>query len=118
LVETDRAFLDEVSQQLPLEDDLFGEEWVHGDEHSLEFAAVMLGYHEKLATAKIAPFAVGGFGKPSKPSAPEDAEPEVARFIVALRDAVAKWEAQGKKVGFIASVDGAHVGTQFGDSTL
>jgi len=119
LVETDREFLDEIAQQLPLEDDLFGEEWVHGDEHSLEFTAVMLGYHEKLATAKTAPFAVGGFWQALKTKrSPEDAEPEVGRFIVALQNAVAKWEAQGKKVGFIASVDGAHVGTQFGDSTL
>jgi len=119
LVETDREFLDEISEQLPLEDDLFGEEWVHGDEHSLEFAAVMLGYHPKLASAKIAPFALGGFWDALKTkSAPEEAEPEVGRFIVALRRAVQKWEAAGKKVGFIASVDGAHVGTQFGDSTL
>lgn len=118
LVETDREFLDEISQQLPLEDDILGEEWVHGDEHSLEFTAVMLGYHEKLANAKIAPFAVGGFWESLKSkNAPEDAEPEVARFIAALRSAVEKWEAQGKKVGFIASVDGAHVGTQFGDPT-
>lgn len=118
LIETDRAFLDEISEQLPPEDDLFGEQWVHGDEHSLEFVAVMLGYHEKLPEAKIAPFAVGGFWDSLKTGrAPEDAEPEVSRFIVALRNAVAKWEAQGKKVGFIASVDGAHVGTQFGDST-
>ncbi len=118
LVETDREFLDEISEQLPLEDDLFGEEWVHGDEHSLEFTAVMLGYHEKLSNATIAPFAVGGFWDALKSrNAPEDAEPEVARFIVALRSAVEKWEAAGKKVGFIASVDGAHVGTQFGDST-
>jgi len=117
-VETDRAFLDEIDRQLPLEDDIYGEQWVHGDEHSLEFAAVMLGYHEKLAGAKIAPFAVGGFWDSLKSGrAPEDAEPEVARFIVALHNAVSKWEAQGKKVGFITSVDGAHVGTQFGDST-
>jgi hypothetical protein len=26
-----------------------------------------------------------------------------------------EWEARGQRVGFIASVDGAHVGTQFGD---
>ncbi len=118
VVETDRAFLHAIAEQLPPEDDLFAESWVHGDEHSLEFAAVLLGFHPSLASAKIAPFAVGGFWDALKTKrAPEEAEPEVARFVLALRGAVAQWEGQGKKVGFIASVDGAHVGTQFGDAT-
>ncbi len=118
LVETDREFLEEISQSLAPEDDMFAEQWVHGDEHSLEFSAVMLGFHEKLSSAKIVPFAVGGFWDALKSKrAPEDAEPEVTRFVAALRKTVLSWESKGKKVGFIVSVDGAHVGTQFGDAT-
>lgn len=118
LIETDTEFLDALDQSLPDDDDILAEEWVHGDEHSLEFTAVMLGYNEQLAKAKIAPFAVGGFWDSLKSKgAPEDAEPEVARFVAALRKTVLQWESRGKKVGFIASVDGAHVGSQFGDST-
>lgn len=118
LIETDLEFLNALDELLPEQDDIFAEEWVHGDEHSLEFTAVMLAYHDKLSSAKIAPFAVGGFWNALKSKqAPEDAEPEVARFVAALRKTVLQWESRGKKVGFIASVDGAHVGTQFGDST-
>lgn len=118
VIETDIEFMNALDQSLPDEDDILAEEWVHGDEHSLEFSAVMLGFHEKLAPAKIAPFAVGGFWEALKSKgSPEDAEPEVARFVAALRKTVLQWESRGKKVGFIASVDGAHVGTQFGDST-
>ena len=118
LIETDSEFLDALDQELPDDDDILAEEWVHGDEHSLEFAAVMLGYNEQLAKAKIAPFAVGGFWDSLKSKeAPEETEPEVARFVAALRKTVLQWESRGKKVGFIASVDGAHVGSQFGDST-
>lgn len=119
VVETDADFLGALDEQLPEQDDILAEEWVHGDEHSLEFAAVMLGFHEKLANAKIVPFAVGGFWDSLKTKqAPEEAEPEVARFVAALRKTVLQWESRGKKVGFIASVDGAHVGTQFGDTTV
>ncbi len=118
VIETDIEFMNALDQSLPTEDDILAEQWVHGDEHSLEFTAVMLGYHEKLRAAKIAPFAVGGFWDALKSKdSPEEAEPEVARFVAALRKTVLKWESRGKKVGFIASVDGAHVGTQFGDST-
>lgn len=97
---------------------MFAEEDIHKAEHSLEFSAVMLGYHQKLASAKIFAIACGGFWNSLRSGkAPEEDEPHVEEFIAALREVTQKHEQMGRKVGFIASVDGAHVGTQFGDAT-
>jgi AmmeMemoRadiSam system protein B len=94
------------------------EQYVHKDEHSIEFSAVFAGFWPELANAKIVPILCGGFWESLRAGAlPEDAEPEVAAFVDALREVVREHEARGRKIGFVASVDGAHVGTQFGDET-
>jgi len=94
------------------------EQLAHRDEHSVEFSAVFCQMFDELKPSKIVPILCGGFWESLQTRRlPEDAEPEVAQFIAALREVTRKHEASGKKVGFIASVDGAHVGTQFGDET-
>lgn len=94
------------------------EQAAHRDEHSVEFSAVFCQMFPELKPSKIVPILCGGFWRSLQSGqAPEDAEPEVAQFIAALREVTQKHEAAGKKIGFIASVDGAHVGTQFGDKT-
>jgi hypothetical protein len=73
---------------------------------------------DELKPSTIVPILCGGFWKSLQTrQLPEDAEAEAAQFIAALREVTRKHEANGKKIGFIASVDGAHVGTQFGDDT-
>lgn len=44
--------------------------------------------------------------------------PQIAEFVQALRATVEEHQARGKRIGLIASVDGAHVGSRFGDDEL
>jgi hypothetical protein len=95
---------------------LTDEQLSHKNEHSIEFAAVFSQMFDELKPSKIVPILCGGFWEALRTKkSPEEAEPEVRDFIAALRQVTQKHESQGKKIGFIASVDGAHVGTQFGD---
>ncbi len=94
------------------------EQNAHENEHSIEFSAVFCQMFDELKPSKIVPILCGGFWESLRQGeAPEAAEPDVAVFIDALREITRKHEDAGKKIGFIASVDGAHVGTQFGDDT-
>ncbi|MBW3637859.1 MAG: AmmeMemoRadiSam system protein B, partial [Armatimonadetes bacterium] len=97
---------------------LLEEQMTHKNEHSIEFSAVFAQMFPELKASKIVPILCGGFWESLQSGgAPESAEPEVGEFIAALRQITQKHERAGKKIGFIASVDGAHVGTQFGDDT-
>jgi hypothetical protein len=97
---------------------LLREQMAHQNEHSVEFSAVFCQMFDELKSSEIVPILCGGFWESLQTrQSPEIAEPEVAQFIAALREVTEKHEKAGKKVGFIASVDGAHVGTQFGDET-
>lgn len=112
----DLAFVGDLEQRLGPQ--LLREELVHKAEHSIEFAAVFSQMFPELKTASIVPILCGGFWESLRTGgAPETVEPEVGQFIAALREVTQLHEAHGKKIGFIASVDGAHVGTQFGDET-
>lgn len=97
---------------------MLAEAFAHKDEHSIEFAAVMCQHFPELKTAAIAPILCGWFWDSLRNGAPpETAQPHVGDFIQALREVTLEHESRGRKIGFIASVDGAHVGTQFGDDT-
>ena len=97
---------------------LLREQRAHQNEHSVEFSAVFCQMFDELKPSKIVPILCGGFWKSlQNGESPEIAEPEVEEFIAALREVTEKHEKAGQKIGFIASVDGAHVGTQFGDKT-
>ncbi|HEX8466107.1 MAG TPA: AmmeMemoRadiSam system protein B [Abditibacterium sp.] len=97
---------------------LTDEQLSHKNEHSIEFSAVFCQMFDELKSSKIVPILCGGFWESLRSrKLPEEAEPQVAQFIAALREVTEKHEAAGRKIGFIASVDGAHVGTQFGDQT-
>lgn len=97
---------------------LLAENFAHKDEHSIEFAAVLCQHFAELKNAQIVPILCGGFWESLRTGrAPEQAEPDVAALVEALREVTRQHEIAGRKIGFIASVDGAHVGTQFGDAT-
>ena len=97
---------------------LLAENFVHKDEHSIEFAAVLCQHFPELKSAQIVPILCGGFWESLRTGqSPESAQSDVAAFITALREVTQQHENAGRKIGFIASVDGAHVGTQFGDDT-
>lgn len=114
--ELDAAFLRDLETEIGPQ--LTREELSHKQEHSIEFAAVFSQLFPELRSSKIVPILCGGFWKSLRSGQrPEDAEPEVGKFIAALRDVTRAHESRGQKIGFIASVDGSHVGTQFGDDS-
>jgi MEMO1 family protein len=96
------------------------EQFAHKSEHSVEFVAVFLQYLEGLQTAHLVPILCGslhGEARLTSSSESPGERREVALFCAALRETVAEWEAQGRRVGLIASVDLAHIGSRFGDDT-
>jgi AmmeMemoRadiSam system protein B len=98
-----------------LGDQIFAEQYAHKNEHSIEFVAVFLQAIQQLSSAKIVPIICGGFFEELQNGSSPGSTPAIAEFIAALREVVRQHEANGKRVGLIASVDLAHVGSRFGD---
>ncbi len=94
--------------------DLFEGEFAHAGEHAIEFQAVYLR-SLRLAGEGAAPMVAilcdSLHSLVMPPYSPRDVA-VVADFVAALREAVAT---DGRRVTFIAAVDLAHVGPQFGD---
>jgi AmmeMemoRadiSam system protein B len=120
-VETDRDFtkrLQELSK-----DDLFADEYLHRTEHSLEFQVVflkyiaqrraeLLGHKEK--PFKMVPILVSSFHPMLQSRTLPENTPAVKSFLNAMQELLGQ---EKRKVCFVAGVDLAHVGRQFGDST-
>jgi MEMO1 family protein len=118
-VETDKTFvsrLQNISQQ-----DLFADEYLHRGEHSLEFQVVFLKYlaqrrAELLGVAErpfeIVPILVSSFHSMVASRTLPEMTPSVGTFLRAVRNLVEK---ENRQVCFVAGVDLAHVGRQFGD---
>ena len=111
----DRDFLSDLQSRLGPR--LTREQMVHANDHSDEFVAVFTQYYPELATSQIVPILCGGFWQPLRLGYSPLLDPDVSLFVEVLRQVTAEHEARGKKIGFIASVDGAHVGSNFGDDT-
>jgi AmmeMemoRadiSam system protein B len=94
---------------------LTDEEWAHRSEHSVEFVATFLQHSPALAKARIVPILCGGLFDELRTGSSPACNSGVACFCEALRAVTGEWEERGQRVGFIVSVDGAHMGTQFGD---
>lgn len=119
-VETDKAFV--TALQNECERDLFVDEYLHRGEHSLEFQVVFLksmaqrraqlrGESER--PFKIVPILVSSF----HPMVINKTAPEETMDVKALLDALQRLAAaETRRVCFVAGVDLAHVGQQFGDS--
>jgi len=118
-VETDREFVQ--SLQAKCAEDCFVDEYLHRSEHSLEFQVVFLKYiAQKRAELtgrpdkpfKIVPILVSSFHSAVASQNPPEENSAVATFLGALRDLA---EQDARRVCFVAGVDLAHVGRQFGD---
>lgn len=121
LVRCDREILSRLHRRLG--DKLFAEEYAHKNEHSVEFVATFLKHLEgfentKFENTKIVPVICGGLFEELRTKLSPSYTPEVKQFMRALQEVVSAQEAQGKRIGFIVSVDLSHVGTRFGDETL
>jgi MEMO1 family protein len=114
LARTDRAFVDKVAALAG--EHLFEDELAHRTEHSIEFQVVflqhMLGDTREYS---IVPILVGSFHDLMEAGTEPIDDPEVRRFIEALKAAE---HASGKKVAYIGGIDLAHVGPEFGDPDL
>lgn len=109
----DHDFLTDLHARL--DDRIFAEQCAHKNEHSIEFVAVFLQAFPQLANAKIVPIICGGFFEELRSVLSPGSTPSVAAFVTALREVVREHEAAGKRIGLIASVDLAHIGSRFGD---
>ncbi len=107
----DRELIDAIQSRCP--DDLFEDEGIHRNEHSIEFQCVFLRYlYPEPIPIKIVPILSGSFHEAvEKGISPMELKP-VRQFIEALKEAVFSL---GETVCYIASADLSHIGLQFGD---
>ncbi len=119
---TDREFVDSLSRRMVSHASateasrIFRDELPHRYEHSIEFQALMLQYVlGERRDYQIVPILVGSFHPFVLHKRVPDQSPAVADFVAALRETVA---ASGKRACYVAGVDMAHIGRQFGDAEL
>ncbi|MDP7166764.1 MAG: AmmeMemoRadiSam system protein B [Nitrospinota bacterium] len=128
-LEADGGFVDALAARYS--EDLFRDEFAQRGEHSIEFQAVFLRYilpgdgdrtsqreNSGAGSVTFVPILVGSFGEFVAGCRSPAGDDEVEGFIAALRDTAAEFEARGRRVCYLASVDLAHVGPQFGDDRL
>jgi AmmeMemoRadiSam system protein B len=109
-VETDGDFIDRLSRLYC--GDLFADELLHRNEHSIEFQALFLAWALGTRGYKVVPILVSSFHQMVLSGAHPSRDPRVASFLDAIRAEIA---AAGRRVCIIAGVDFAHVGKKFGD---
>ena len=110
IVETDVDFIETLNQSVP--EDLFDEEILHRDEHSVEFQILWLRHiFGNEWKGKVAPILCGSFHsfivKGESPR--EDAR--LAPFLDVLRETI---DSHPGRVAIVAGVDLSHVGQRFG----
>jgi AmmeMemoRadiSam system protein B len=111
LARTDRSYVDKVAALAG--EHFFDDELAHRPEHSIEFQVVFLQYLlEGRRDFSIVPILAGSFHDLMERGIDPIDDPEVRRFVEALRAAET---ASGKKVVYIGGIDLGHVGPEFGD---
>jgi hypothetical protein len=93
--------------------DLFADEILHRNEHSLEFQTLFLQYvFGGKRNFDVVPILVSSFHSLVRSHTPPAHDPRVADFVNALKATIAQ---SGRTVCLVAGVDFAHVGQKFGD---
>ena len=119
-VETDREFVNRLQSQCA--DDYFSDEYLHRGEHSIEFQVLFLKYVAQKRAAltgqpekpfKIVPILVSSFHVPMMSRTLPEQTAAIGNFLSALRCLAAE---DTRRTCFVAGVDLAHVGRQFGDA--
>ncbi|MDZ4341278.1 MAG: AmmeMemoRadiSam system protein B [Candidatus Binatia bacterium] len=119
MVETDKEFVSRLQEKCA--EDLFADEYLHRGEHSLEFQVLFLKYAAQRRAElmgqqekpfKIVPILVTSFHSMVINRTPPEETSSVGTFLRALRELA---ENESRRVCFVAGVDLAHVGRQFGD---
>jgi MEMO1 family protein len=111
-VATDREFVERLAARYQ-GGDLFAEEILHRNEHSIEFQALFLSWALGTAGYSVVPILVGSFHEMVQSGEIPSNDPRISGFIDALR---AELTAEKRRVLILAGVDFAHVGKKFGDS--
>ena len=109
-LETDSQIIEQLVGAAPF--DLFADEFLHRDEHSIEFQAVLLHflYHEG-EPPKIVPILCGSYHRSNGEFA-DPAQPGPANgFLEALRQTLVE---DARRVAVIAAADLSHIGARFG----
>jgi MEMO1 family protein len=114
-VPTDRAFVERLATRYagPHGGDLFADEMLHRNEHSIEFQALFVAWALGLEGYQVVPILVSSFHEMVRERESPAGNARVARFLDALREQLA---AERRRVLILAGVDFAHVGRKFGDS--
>jgi hypothetical protein len=111
-MEVDDELYDDLSRKVWYEPR--ADEWVHKNEHSLEFQAVWLRYLWREKTPPWVPILVSSFERFS----PDEAPSKIPTIEKALKDfgaVVRAHQAKGRRVMVLCAIDLAHVGPRFGD---
>jgi AmmeMemoRadiSam system protein B len=110
-VKTDRDFVARLNARYRA-GDLFADELLHRNEHSIEFQALFLAWALGTEGYRIAPILVGSFHPLVESGTTPARDERVGAFIEALREEIG---AETRQTCIIAGVDFAHVGRKFGD---
>jgi AmmeMemoRadiSam system protein B len=112
-VETDREFTERLAERYRAAGDLFAQEVLHRDEHSIEFQALFLAWALGTRGYQIVPVLVSSFHELVQAGETPGNNPRVRSFVDALGEMLA---AERRRTLIIAGVDFAHVGRKFGDA--
>lgn len=113
LLETDQELLSELEAEFGGE--LFRDEFLHADEHTVELQAVYLRKVFGDEPIRIVPILVDGFSDILMAQASPDDDPDIAKFCDALRTVL---DRHGDSVALIGGVDFSHCGPEFGHEEL
>jgi AmmeMemoRadiSam system protein B len=114
-VPTDRSFVERLAARYASlhGGDLFADEMLHRNEHSIEFQAIFAAWALGVEDYQVAPILVSSFHHMMREGESPADNPRVAMFLEALREELA---GERRRVLILAGVDFAHVGRKFGDS--
>ena len=110
-VATDREFLERLAARYG-QGDLFAQEMLHRNEHSIEFQALFLAWALGTTGYRVVPILVGSFHEMVASGATPASDARVGGMLEALR---AELATERRRVLIVAGVDFAHVGRKFGD---
>jgi len=110
-LEVDEQIIESLEKSSPF--DLYAEELVHRDEHSVEFQAVLTHflYREDSEPPEIVPILCGPYHREKDQLADPARAGPVRQFLDSLRGILA---ADSRRVAVIASADLSHIGVRFG----
>jgi len=109
-IETDREFVEQFSKSVPI--DVFEEEFIHRDEHSIEFQVLFLQHIlGDDWNGKIVPILCGSFHKFVQEGTSPRSDTSLADSLDVLRRMIHEYDGT---VAVVAGVDMSHVGKRFG----